>query len=69
MEKIELKKDEAYHFTPLGNIVDAPYVPRGIHRVAEVELGESGSIFFQVAGSERWQIAQMFNIQEIDGKW
>lgn len=59
----------AYDFTPLGDIAGAAYVPRGIHRVSNVEVSDTGAEFFQVVGSKRWHAVDMFNIKEIKGEW
>lgn len=67
MEKLEAWK--AYNFTPIGDIDVAPFVPRGIHRVAEINISEAGREMFRVVGSKRWHGVDMFEIREARGEW
>lgn len=67
MDKLEPWK--AYDFTPVGDIDVAPFVPRGIHRVAEVSTSEAGRNMFRVVGSKRWHGVDMFEIRESRGEW
>lgn len=60
---------KAYYFTPIGDIDVAPFVPRGIHRVAEINTSEAGSAVFRVVGSKRWHRVDMFRIHDAKGEW
>ena len=64
-----LKPWKAYEFTPIGDIDVAPYVPRGIHRVAEISTSEAGRDMFRVVGSKRWHGTDMFRIHDVRGEW
>lgn len=60
---------KAYEFTPMGDIADAPFVPRGIHRVSEIGKSEAGRDMFRVVGSKRWYSTEMFRIHSVTGEW
>lgn len=59
---------KAYSFTPIGDIDVAPFVPRGIHRVSEIDKSEAGRDMFRVVGSKRWHGVDMFRIHEAGGE-
>jgi len=66
MPKIEEWK--AYWFEPQGDIAEAPFVPRGIHRVSCIEESETGQMF-QVVGTKRWFYVDMFRIKNMNCTW
>jgi len=53
---IELGPWKAYYFKPLGDIDVTPFVPRGMHRIAEINISEAGRAMFRVVGSRRWHM-------------
>ena len=65
----EIKEWEAYYFEPFNGIADAPFVPRGMHRVAAVEDSEGGTLMFRVVGSKRWHSLNMFVITDMNATW
>lgn len=60
---------KAYYFTPIGDIDEAPFVPRGMHRVSEIDTSETGRTMFRVVGSKRWHGIDMFEIRDLKGIW
>jgi len=69
-EITEMKEGKIYYLTPQGDIAEAPFVPRGIHRISKIKSSkETESIYFQVVGGTRWHMVDMFDIEEIKGVW
>ena len=64
-----MEKWKAYYFEPIGDIDVAPFVPRGMHRIADIQTSESGIMNFQVVGSSRWHEVEMFRIRDMNADW
>lgn len=65
----DIQEWKAYYFQPKGDIEEAPFVPRGMHRVSEVAETDSGSVQFRVVGSKRWHQLDMFVVCDMNAEW